>query len=421
MDLGAALLMPDYKRVLAMAAEVGATTCAVPAFAALRMGLEEARSLSIPELIFEKHGIVEFFAAACRYLAAHHRYSEVLKEPGFAGMSATTSLRADCPALSITFGQWAGQERLEPLLTQFQLPFAAFGYGDVSRLPAAYVLRYIRPRLYLAMTLAPVLNRVGIHWPRRFEHGFGEFWKCVAEGFDIRLNARVETIHRDGKVSVAWMEKSGGQIFRDSGTFDALVVACPPEGTAGALAWSRVEARLFGRVRTERYSVTVCETTGIPETVSFLESPGGPGHLIQLWKPAAGRGPCAFYTSPPAGMAASEIMALVREDLRRIYPHADAGEVIAHVDWPYFPHVDAETFAAGYFDDFEAMQGDNSTWYGGSLPAFETAENVVAYSENLVDRLIRAIEAAKKRNTVSGSSNAAPSTADSTFDAARVF
>jgi hypothetical protein len=274
---------------------------------------------------------------------------------------------------------------MQPLLTQFHLPFEAFGYGPVEQIPAAYVLRYISARLFRAMLFSPVVNRTSFGWPRGFTRGFGDLWERVAAAFDVRLNARVRRIDRDPAIAITWSEQ-GKPAIREE--FDLLVVACPPLATSSFLNWTATEARLFNKIRTLPYSVTICESSDIAPGIYFTAEPCEAGRLIQFWKPAAGPGPCAFYTCPPPGMSAAEILSNIREDLPRLSPGATAGEMLIHEDWAYFPHVDPQAFAEGYYDDFEAMQGENSTWYSGSLLAFESVENVVAYSEQLVERMI---------------------------------
>ncbi len=40
-------------------------------------------------------------------------------------------------------------------------------------------------------------------------------------------------------------------------------------------------------------------------------------------------------------------------------------------DWAYFPHVDAATMQAGFYDRIEALQGQQHIYYTGGLFAFE--------------------------------------------------
>jgi hypothetical protein len=382
-DLGAALVMPGYKHIAEAAAEVGAPLAPMQSFRAIRWTGTDTISRSVAALVLEKHRHGAFIKAAYRFFVAHRRHAAVLRQPGFAGMST----RGAHAALAVPFSQWASERGMEPLLTQFQLPFTVFGYGDVARLPAAYVLRYMSALLYFGLTMIPIQRAWAATWPLRFEAGYGGFLQRVAQGFDIRTGARIGAIRRDGGIDVSWTENVDGHAAQHQETFDRLIVACPPGATADAMTWSPEEARLFPLIRAEPYAVTACESTGIPATVSFVEATPGPGHLMQVWKPAPGPGVCALYTTPAPGMTVDDIMIRARDDLRRIHPSATLGRVLHHVDWVYFPRVDAPAFADGFYDDLEALQGAQATWYCGALPAFESMENIFAYSKALVERM----------------------------------
>ena len=391
LELGACAVAPDHTHVLNLAAEVGAAIRPVEDFVAVEQTSRIGSGVRYKKLAghtFSKHGIGEVLLAGWNYLAAQRRHSRVLRRPGYAGMS----LRGPDRDLSAVFAEWAGRGGMKPLLTLMLMPFSAWGYGDIGSIPAAYILRYISSRIYLGLTLAPVLNRIGMHWPRKFDRGFGDLFERAAMGLDIRLNARIEKITRENGVSVEWTQTQNGAPVRCEDRFDVLIVACPPRATKDFLSWSAEEARLFERIRTQPYSVTICETEGVPASVTFCDPQPAPGRLIQLWKPQTGPGGCIFYTYRPVPpLSPEQIYENIRQDLRHFYPKAVLGRVLKHVDWDYFPHVDAEAFAAGYYDDFEAMQGSEATWYCGSLLGFESVEGTMAYSESLVERLTRGL------------------------------
>ena len=407
-ELGAALVMPDYRRVLAVAAAVGAAMRPIRGFRALRQTPGGLRIRTIRQQIRESHGIGPFLLAGWRYLMQHRRHSAVLRQPGFAGMG----VGSPGAELSEPFGEWVRSGGMEPLLTHFQLPVNAFGYGDVAGLPTGSVMRYIGPRLFLAMATSPLFARTGLLAPKLFASGYGNFLGTLSAGFDVRLNARVESIRRHGGISIvwhehAWHEQGDGRSIRHSETFDRLILACPPAGTAGFLDQSRDEANLFQQVRTRPYVVTVCETTGIPTGLYFLDTPREldtpleMGRMIQFWRPSPDTGACVFYTSPPEGMSEARIAAGIRDAVASLYPQATVGRVLSHTQWNYFPHVDAAAFRSGFFDSFEALQGSRATWYCGSLLAFESVENVFAYSESMVDRLVSADSMAQGFETLS--------------------
>ena len=55
-------------------------------------------------------------------------------------------------------------------------------------------------------------------------------------------------------------------------------------------------------------------------------------------------------------------------------------------DWYYFPHVNSEDYADGWYDKVESMQGQNNTFYAGEVMAFGDMEETVEYSRDLIRR-----------------------------------
>ena len=47
-----------------------------------------------------------------------------------------------------------------------------------------------------------------------------------------------------------------------------------------------------------------------------------------------------------------------------------ASNVINEQSWYYFPHVDSKTYAEGWYDKVEAMQGQLGTYYAGEVMCF---------------------------------------------------
>ena len=58
---------------------------------------------------------------------------------------------------------------------------------------------------------------------------------------------------------------------------------------------------------------------------------------------------------------------------------------VLHYDiWKYFYHVELEDFKSGYYDQLEAMQGQDNTFYNMGLNSFELIEPITRYSKYLV-------------------------------------
>ena len=63
-----------------------------------------------------------------------------------------------------------------------------------------------------------------------------------------------------------------------------------------------------------------------------------------------------------------------------------ASEVINKWSVYYFPHVDSETYASGWYDKVEAMQGKYDTFYAGEVMSFGDMDETAEYSRELVER-----------------------------------
>jgi hypothetical protein len=61
-------------------------------------------------------------------------------------------------------------------------------------------------------------------------------------------------------------------------------------------------------------------------------------------------------------------------------------DVVAVRKWRYFPHVQPDDFAAGYYRRLEALQGQRRTYYCGEILGFAAVETVVDYAGALVRR-----------------------------------
>lgn len=47
------------------------------------------------------------------------------------------------------------------------------------------------------------------------------------------------------------------------------------------------------------------------------------------------------------------------------------------LEWDYFPHFDQPQLEAGYYAKFNALQGENNTYYASGLNGFETVEYAI--------------------------------------------
>jgi hypothetical protein len=63
----------------------------------------------------------------------------------------------------------------------------------------------------------------------------------------------------------------------------------------------------------------------------------------------------------------------------------NGGDVLAFSSHDCFPHFDPEQLAAGFYGKFNALQGQQHTYYTSGLNMFETAEFAIRAGYNIAD------------------------------------
>jgi oxygen-dependent protoporphyrinogen oxidase len=288
----------------------------------------------------------------------------VLRRPGFAGVPTE---------LARPFSEWAERRGLAALQPLLDLPVTGFGYGALDTMPAAYVLKYIHAANYLTL-LRLALSRSASY---RIAGGYEGLWRAVAASLDVRLGSEVVHVERD---SVTRLHTRSEPL-----ECDVLLIASPLDQALAFLDASSAEEQLFSRIRYNSYYVTLCSTHGLPDASISMHPLPGPGATCLLARGWARPETSVAYAYGAAGEFSLEDVAnRLERDIRNL-----GGRLLSiekQFAWRYFPHVGPEEMAAGYFDRIEALQGQQNTYYAGSLLSFETVEDAVAYSKKLVER-----------------------------------
>lgn len=387
-ELGAFTATLAYGAVLDLADAVGAQRTTQPLRKAVdwRGAQPQVQSLLVAALAGSS--VLGLAMASLRYAGALWHYRSVLRRPGFTGVAAAF------PELAQPYRAFADERGFGALTDLFRLAVNDMGYGELREIPAAYVLRYLGFLNVLNVGLYAL--GLGFGWPKRFVQGYGRLWERISWRTDVRLGCQIHSMERsDSAVTVRWTETTkddaGVTLRREcTETFAALIVSCQPQLTGTQMQWSAREASLFGQIRWNRYWVTACEIKGLPEITLDAIQGLEPGHAWEIMRPWADADLGVFYTfggpSDSPAITPAEVLSGIHQDVARLYPQASVGPVVQQICWNYFPHVDRAALQAGFYDQFETLQGENSTFYAGGTPAFETVVNVVEYSKALVDR-----------------------------------
>ncbi|MGZ3459463.1 MAG: thioesterase domain-containing protein, partial [Archangium sp.] len=305
-----------------------------------------------------------------RYVQTRDRDFPGIQAPGLAPVART---------LGAPVAGWLATNGLEGFARLPALVYTSSGYGYVQEpeLPALYFLKFAE-----MLVGAPPDAPLPRFWT--IEHGFLKLWKTVAAGLrDLRLNTPVRAVER---------MPSGVRVHTatESLEFDELVVATPLHEVPPFLSPTPEEREIFGKVRRYDYYTTIVSAEGLPEDGFFLlqphaSEPGWEGRSVAVHQRYPGDGMAIAYAYGKPGVDDGEtIVRRLREDLGRM--GGRMGEVHTQVRWDYFPHFGSEDIANGIYDRLEGLQGQNHTFYVGSLLNFELVECNVAYATALVER-----------------------------------
>lgn len=418
-DLGANYVTSAYREVLRLADELGA-----PLYTETQGRFFVRRDRSWRSILDEargRTGLLPFGWACVRYLWRRWRLGRRLPAVGYAGVT-------EHPDLMKSFDDWLRDNGLAALRTLCSIPVTLMGYGRLAEVPAPYVLTYLSPRTFLnLMIYGSGLPR---RWPKRFVDGFQRLFERMAWSLDVRLGSRVTQVTRHAMGVDVTYERPKGEGWSDqtlvrprpssavddaavsAGThriterFDRLVLCCPLQDVTSFLDVSPEETDLISPIQLNPFATTtfVAKDPALParivnvaEQVDVDPDPQRPrvsivtqqfedNPLVTFYTPLPARG--ALDPEPPVETDDRFVLEGVRELAAEIGLDVQEDGLFSCDQWPYFPHVAVEDFAAGWYDRIEALQGTNRTYYAGGVMCFELIEPIVEYSQDLARRRI---------------------------------
>ena len=309
---------------------------------------------------------------------AQGRYEGFAVTPEREPISGTNENLKD---LSMPFKDWCEMNHVELTQDVWIGPFTSFGYGYFDEIPAAYVLKYL--------DFQTCMNFVRINlWT--WKNGTQFIWESLNDKLKnhARLNSDITTIERkDGKVYVT----VNGKVEE----YDKLIVTSPLQFFPDYADAREDEKKYFSKIDYERYDVLAVETKpeDHPEISYYVfdnMTPDRLGHLMvyyRRWRDTKDQVITTYALrkhKDSAEIPYEDCRKTVLEDLKIM--KNPAANVVNEQSWYYFPHVFSEDYAAGWYDDVEAMQGKYDTYYAGEVMSFGDMDETAEYSKELVDR-----------------------------------
>lgn len=418
-EMGAIELTSDYGVIGEMANEVGMTATPMPPNYHVDLHHQNPATLPPEQAMFAALGPAGYAKFQQEYgfwLQFLAQYPQ-LGAPGFANLP---------PELCVSFSDWCAANNLT-VIQLFFLPLVAlYGYGYVmgddasGNIPLAYVMKYLtQERLdahfQAAGLVSPPVGTAPSTLYRWSKGGFGGLMRSVAAALQyttIRTSTPVVSVRRRTHGNVEQAGVRIGFVNPDGcpgeAVFDDVVIALPQTLAnlqAVGLDLTPEETALFANVKTRSYFTAAVRVNQFQTAPAgyFFDIDYGTTPASINFHPAAGE-PCAAYIPMTKANATDDAIAVVYSYSDRPVSPAQirqnvvdgintlGGRPITLADivdsdaWQYFPHVDSDALAAGFYDKVEALQGKNNTFWAGSLMNFELTERTAAYSMQLADR-----------------------------------
>jgi hypothetical protein len=182
----------------------------------------------------------------------------------------------------------------------------------------------------------------------------------------------------------------------------ALTLAFPPTLSAlkaANLDLSPNEEVVFSPVGINNYyssAVRIKMPSGIFEAESTApyippDADGEPVAFLHLWN---GSEIATTYSwgAYRGNQTANEARELLKSTLSKVNRNLNPGagpitneDVLSFLKHDYFPHFDPEQLAAGWYDKFNALQGQQQTYYASGLNMFETVEFAIRAGNDVAD------------------------------------
>jgi hypothetical protein len=373
-DVGANYVTSAYSEIRRLAQKFGAALYTEAPAITAAVSASGAVTFSRPIVAITRHQSFSSFAwAAVRYFCIRLLLRKIIDSPGFAKISHHATL-------CVSFRDWLANNRLRALAPMFEVPITVMGYGYLDEIPAPYALKYLG--LATCWNLVAVALGLPTRWPKRFVDGFECLWTNVAKQLDVRLGADITAVDRRGPIQIQ-INKAGAM------EFDYLILACPlkSELLERFLALSDEERDLFKRIVVNDYVVTsyAIPNLQLPRRIVGMTPIPEMGRPWAITRQYADNDFVQFYTrldhlhegsKDNVVDAIGRFVTALGADLPESYITYDA--------WAYFPHVSVADFRGGFYDRFEALQGQSNTFYCGGIAAFELVETVVQYSRQMV-------------------------------------
>ncbi|KAF5331452.1 hypothetical protein D9758_016343 [Tetrapyrgos nigripes] len=343
--------------------------------------------------------------------------------------------------LTIPMGQWLSKNGFEGLPIIVNASLQLIGYGDLEHTPALYALKYLSADLLAWYTNLGTVNFVGEFHPIPSDRFINETgFECAdyhavflhyASSIhgQIHTNTAVTKIDRSGPSPVLTHVSLGStQPQTQVQNCSHLVLAFPPilealqstgSSSGATVDWNTTgidmdlspsETSVFSRVGLTAYFSGAVGMPQVPPQVAFAQLPTADvGQPVLMTKMHQGSGVVGTYSWGPWTPTGRGNLSVeeARNILLQTYSRVDFSPASADSEmdsentsgaipitdqdvrefrkWDYFPRFQSEDLANGIYDKYNALQGQQKTYWASGLNGFEMVEYAIQAGKEIVE------------------------------------
>ncbi len=371
LEFGAVLVTEDdYPITFGYAERFGISS--VPTPVGFTLLDESGNRIALQDFLQTRYSATEIAAAEKNYAAVLDRFAAFIDAPGL--VSVPDDLSLPFSEFAERYGIGLVEDWMKALLT-------GFGYGYSETVPAAYYVKF----LPFLVKLGPSGFEAGSG--RIFPGGFQSVFDALAATLDVRLDSEVTRIERPRSGCRSCQVRITVNGVKQD-WFDAVVIATPLNIVPRFLDVTPFEERLFTRMQSVRYFVTLFAARGVKEEILYFRENANPSRINHVGALVA---PYDFgditlgnaYQVVERKRSPREIQTVLAEDMRSAGGRYLLG--LGQKEWPnYFPHVGPQALDLGFYDVIDRMQGQRGTYFVGSSLTFETVEHAARQAKSVV-------------------------------------
>jgi protoporphyrinogen oxidase len=278
--------------------------------------------------------------------------------------------------LTLPFSLWCDLHELKVLKQIYAQYFATFGLGDLSVIPALYVLRVLDYDTLLSL----------IEIPESFT------WNCGVSSIVERIAQQMKDIRLGQEVTqITFLDKEKPCIHTafETLTFDRVIITAPLHLFADSFKEDEELFSLLKSIQYGTYNVYTFITPKRPKGYGCVLpnlAKAHSGHMI-LWHnrwEEDEEGLLTIYAYKNLNHSSAQSFKIIEEDLLKL--GIEDPKLYQSQSWEQCPYATTDMLQKGFYEKIQTAQGQKNVFFAGEIMSMLSMENCIRYAQHFVSK-----------------------------------